>query len=121
MGGHIVAGHVDATGHVQSLERRAEFALLSIELPDTIAPLVAKKGSIAIDGVSLTVNEVGVNFFQCTAIPHTIAHTTLDQLGPGSIVNLEADVVARYLARLLSFQGQAPDERLKKALEAFFS
>ena len=103
LGGHLVSGHVDAVGEV--LERAAEGqgARLTISLPAAIAPLVAEKGSVAVDGVSLTVARAARDRFEVALIPETLARTTLGAAQPGTRVNLEADVVARHLARLAEF------------------
>jgi riboflavin synthase len=105
MGGHWVSGHVDAVGTV--LERAADgaFERWRFSLPLAIAPLVAVKGSIAIDGTSLTVNAVDSDSFAVTLIPHTLTHTTFAERGAGDSVNLEADLLARYAARVLEFAG----------------
>jgi len=103
LGGHIVAGHVDAVGELVSRAAEGQGARLRFTLPAAIAPLVAEKGSIAIDGISLTVATAGRDHFEVALIPETLARTTLGEARPGSIVNLEADVVARHVARLREF------------------
>ncbi len=100
LGGHLVAGHVDAVGELLARTAEGEGARLAFSLPAGIAPLVAEKGSIAIDGVSLTVAAAGRDRFEVALIPETLARTTLGQARPGTKVNLEADVVARHVARL---------------------
>jgi riboflavin synthase len=105
LGGHLVQGHVDAVGQVLSRAVEGQGARLRIALPAPIAPLVAEKGSIAVDGVSLTVAAVGRDWFEVALIPETLARTTLGGAQPGSPVNLEADVVARHVARLREFAG----------------
>jgi riboflavin synthase len=105
LGGHIVSGHVDGVGRVVSATQEGGSLRLVIAAGAEIAPYVAPKGSIAIDGISLTVNDVaddadgGVRF-GLNIIPHTAAVTTLDQIAPGRTVNLEIDVLARYLGRM---------------------
>ncbi|WP_395647369.1 riboflavin synthase [Terricaulis sp.] len=101
LGGHIVQGHVDGMGEVISVRQDGEGYRLSIRAPHTISHLIAQKGSIAIDGVSLTVNEVEGDVFGVLIIPHTWAVTTLSRLQAGDKVNLEADMMARYAARLI--------------------
>lgn len=109
LGGHLVFGHVDAVGEIVSILPEGQCYRLRFAMPETIAPLVAVKGSIAIDGISLTVNEVGADFFGSTIIPHTWAHTTLNERRPGDLVNLEADMLARYVARQLDWaRGEPP-------------
>ena len=101
MGGHMVSGHVDGVGHVISVTPEGDSRRFLIASPDGLHPLIATKGSVAVDGVSLTVNEVSENLFGFNAIPHTLQTTTLGKLGPGGRVNLEIDMLARYVARLL--------------------
>jgi riboflavin synthase len=103
LGGHLVQGHVDAVGEVLSRTPEGQGARLRISLPATIAPLVAEKGSIAVDGVSLTVAAVTRDAFEVALIPETLARTTLGAAVPGAEVNLEADVIARHVARLREF------------------
>ncbi len=105
LGGHIVTGHVDGVGHVVEVVPEGGSLRLTLEAPPGLAPLIAPKGSIAVDGVSLTVNVVDGASFGLNIIPHTARHTTLGTLGLGDAVNLEADVLARYLARLLEARG----------------
>jgi riboflavin synthase len=101
LSGHFVSGHVDATAHIVALREDARSLLLEIELPAPLAPYVVEKGSIAVDGVSLTVNTVARDRFGVTIIPHTRAVTIIDGYCPGTRVNLEADLIARYLRGLL--------------------
>jgi riboflavin synthase len=107
LGGHMVAGHVDAKGAILMRTPEGQGARLTVELPAAIAALVAEKGSVAIDGVSLTVARAHRDRFEVALIPGTLERTTLAETGPGVEVNLEADIVARHLARLLEF-GAAP-------------
>ncbi len=100
LGGHLVQGHVDAVGEVLRRAPEGQGARLTVSLPGPIAALVAEKGSIAIDGVSLTVARVSRTDFDVALIPETLARTTLGAALPGAKVNLEADVVARHVARL---------------------
>lgn len=104
LGGHIVAGHIDAVAEV--LEANPENASVRwrFRVPDGLARHVASKGSVALDGVSLTVNEVGPDSFGVNIIPHTAAHTTFGTLQPGDRVNFEVDTLARYVARLTEFR-----------------
>jgi len=103
LGGHLVAGHVDAVGELLSRVAEGQGARLAFSLPPGIAPLVAEKGSIAIDGISLTVAAAGRDRFEVALIPETLLRTTLGEARPGTTVNLEADVVARHVARLREF------------------
>jgi riboflavin synthase len=103
LGGHLVAGHVDGVGVVRAIQPVAEAGgsvMLDVEVPPALARFVAPKGSIAVQGVSLTVNAVDGARFGVNLIPHTLAVTTLGRLSPGARVNLEADLIARYVARL---------------------
>jgi riboflavin synthase len=101
LGGHLVQGHVDGVGRVTALEPLGGSARLEIEAPAELARYIARKGSIAVDGVSLTVNAVEGARFEVNVIPHTLAVTTLGRLAPGARVNLEVDLLARYAERLL--------------------
>jgi riboflavin synthase len=105
LGGHLVSGHVDGVGAVTAFEDLGGSWRLEIEMPAELARYVARKGSIAVDGVSLTVNAVAGNRFEVNIIPHTRAVTTLRRLAPGSPVNLEVDMTARYLERLVGERG----------------
>jgi riboflavin synthase len=100
-GGHFVQGHVDGAGAVLSVTQEGEGWRIVIRAPASLAGLIAPKGAITVDGVSLTVNGVTGDAFDVLIIPHTWAVTTLSQLQPGSSVNLEADMMARYVARIL--------------------
>ena len=101
LGGHLVSGHVDGVGEVRRFYQEARSWRLYVEAPGALARYIAEKGSICLDGVSLTVNGVSGNMFDLNIIPHTLAHTTLQACRPGRRVNLEVDVIARYLERLL--------------------
>ncbi len=101
MGGHIVSGHVDGVGEVMAVTPENESVRLRFRVPEKLAHFIAPKGSVAIDGVSMTVNEVEGHVFGVNVIPHTQEVTTLGRLKAGSRVNLEIDMLARYVARLL--------------------
>jgi len=101
LGGHLVSGHVDGVARVVAASEEARSVRLKIEVPAELARYIARKGSVAVDGVSLTINEVGDTVFGVNIIPHTQAVTTLGKLAVGSRVNLEVDQVARYLERML--------------------
>lgn len=100
-GGHIVSGHVDGVGRVSSIEPVDEAQRWRFEASPEVHRFVAVKGSIAIDGVSLTVNAIEASTFEVMLVPFTLSHTTLGRLRPGDPVNLEADVLARYVVRAL--------------------
>ena len=102
LGGHIVSGHVDGVGEVTSLSTDADSHRFSFSVPTDLSRQIAAKGSITIDGISLTVNEVGENTFGVNIIPHTMAVTSIGKKQIGDAVNLEVDMLARYVARLLN-------------------
>lgn len=108
LGGHIVQGHVDATAAIRSLTPHAQWTVLRIDLPASIADLVAFKGSIAVDGVSLTVSAVGDGWFEVSLIPETLTQTVLGTRTAGDRVNLESDVLARHVRRLLQQGADLP-------------
>ena len=100
--GHLVSGHVDGIGAVNSIEKDGDSVRIKIEVQGNIIKYIAKKGSICINGVSLTVNSVENNFFDVNIVPHTLSATTLGDLSLQSNVNIEIDQIARYVERLLS-------------------
>jgi len=102
LGGHLVSGHVDAIGIVVKFEPAGESFLLSVQTPQPLMRFLAHKGSITVNGVSLTVNQIAGDEFSVNLIPHTLAMTNLSELVPGMRVNLETDMLARYVARLLN-------------------
>ena len=112
LGGHIVSGHVDGVGEVVSLAQDARSVRFVVRVPDNLARYVAHKGSICIDGTSLTVNAVNGSEFDLNIIPQTMAETVFSEYRPGSSVNLEVDVIARYLERLLQGEGAASSDGL---------
>ena len=105
LGGHLVFGHVDGQGRLDAVFEEADSHRLRFSAPADLLPLIAVKGSIAVDGVSLTVNALQPDGFEVTIIPHTWRETTLGRLTPGDAVNLEADMLARYVARQLQTAG----------------
>lgn len=105
LGGHLVSGHVDCVGTVAARSSDARSVRLSIEIPKEYAHYVAKKGSVCVDGVSLTTNEVSANSFELNIIPHTAMATIIDDYRVGTLVNVEVDLMARYLERLMSKDG----------------
>ena len=104
LGGHVVMGHVDGLARILDVKIDGESRRFSFEVPEHLAPYIAPKGSIALDGVSLTVNEVSDNRFGVNIIPHTLTVTTWGAKTAGQSVNLEVDLFARYIARLLEFR-----------------
>ena len=102
LGGHLVSGHVDGVGQVLRFDPVGDNRLLEIEAPQSLAKYIARKGSITVNGVSLTTNSVSGATFSINLIPHTLEATTLGLLQPGSRVNLEIDLIARYVERMLN-------------------
>ena len=101
LGGHLVSGHVDGVGTVLDIQHDARAQRWRFAVPTTLSRYIAKKGSICVDGVSLTVNAVDIEGFEVALIPHTVAHTAFAQTAVGDAVNLEIDLLARYVERLL--------------------
>lgn len=106
IGGHLVSGHVDGVGEVITFEPVGESHLLIIRAPKKLAKYIARKGSITVDGVSLTTNKAKGRKFAINLIPHTVAVTTLKRLESGALVNLEVDLIARYVERMLGKPGK---------------
>ncbi len=107
LGGHLVSGHVDGVGDVLGFDPVGDNRRLEICAPSELARYIARKGSVTINGVSLTTNEVAGDIFTINLIPHTLENTTLKHLRPGSRVNLEVDLIARYCERLLNAEDNA--------------
>ena len=107
LGGHLVSGHIDGIAQVSSLTTDARSTRLAITVPESLARYIARKGSVAVDGVSLTVNDVTDSEFGVNIIPHTQAVTTLGRLKIGDRVNLEIDQVARYIERLAEYSAHS--------------
>jgi len=105
LGGHLVSGHVDCVGTVTAREKDARSMRLKIELPTEHARYMAKKGAVCVDGVSLTINEVSANTFEVNIIPHTAEETIIGDYSVGTAVNIEVDLLARYIERLLTHDG----------------
>jgi len=106
LGGHLLSGHVDGVGQIVRFEPVESSMLLSVRVPHPIARYIAVKGSVAIDGVSLTVNSVEKDTFSVNLIPHTLEHTSLKSLGIGSRVNIEVDQIARYVERMAQWNNE---------------
>ncbi|TCK28233.1 riboflavin synthase alpha chain [Ancylobacter aquaticus] len=104
LGGHIVQGHVDGVAQVLAREDLGETTRFTFDAPASLAPFIAIKGSVTLDGTSLTVNEVDATRFSCLLIPHTLANTTWNAVRKGGRVNIEVDMMARYAARLAEFR-----------------
>jgi len=117
LGGHLVSGHVDGVGEIVSRSIAGRSEQFKIKAPDELAKYIAKKGSICVEGISLTINAVNGAVFELNIVPHTLEETTLQNLNSGSKVNLEVDLIARYLERLVlgeqaanSDVGSGPDK-----------
>lgn len=115
--GHIVSGHVDGVGTVTEINQVKESFVIWIEAPTNLAKYIAPKGSVTVDGVSLTVNEVRGDAFRVNIIPFTAEHTTLARHAPGGAVNLEVDLIARYLERMLGVDGAGLAERVAQLVQ----
>ena len=118
LGGHLVSGHVDGVGNVESVQRDDIALVYRVSCAEEILRYIARKGSVAIDGISLTVCEVGDEYFTISEIPHTAAVTTLNERTVGSRVNIECDMIAKYLERLL-FPNRANGDERKPIDESF--
>ncbi len=113
LGGHMVSGHVDGIAHVDDRQFRGQAIEFWLSPPEELGRYIAHKGSITIDGVSLTVNEVQGHRFRLTIVPHTAGETTLVDLKAGDSVNIEVDLIARHLERLMSYGSQEQDSTPK--------
>lgn len=107
LGGHLVQGHVDGMGEIRSIEALQESIVVWVTVPQSLSRYVAAKGSICIDGVSLTVNEIDGNAFRVNLVPHTAEVTHMGEAKPGDTVNLEVDILAKYVERML-LTGEMP-------------
>lgn len=119
LGGHLVSGHVDCVGRVAVLRKDARSTRLDIELPSEFGRYVARKGSVCVDGVSLTINEVSGTRFGVNIIPHTAEKTIIRHYRQGTRVNIEVDLLMRYLERLVTASADADDALDRQRLEAF--
>ena len=120
LGGHIVSGHVDGVGLIRSKERSDNAIVVTIEAPPQVMRYIIAKGSIAIDGTSLTIVDYGTDWFSVSLIPPTAALTTVGLKEPGSKVNLEADVLGKYVAKLLGLQSDAEEKQAPSGLTMGF-
>jgi riboflavin synthase len=105
LGGHFVQGHVDAVGHVEDIRRDAEFHWVTVSFPPPLAPYIVQKGSIAVDGISLTVAGLGADRLDLMIVPYTMEHTNLGRIGIRDRVNLECDMVGKYVVRAAELAG----------------
>lgn len=118
LGGHLVSGHIDAIGRVISRERDGRSEHFVLSAPEQLLKYIAPKGSITVDGISLTANRVESNQIHLNIVPHTLGETTLARCRAGSQVNLEVDLLARYLERLLQSSDTPPSSQVTKTLLA---
>ena len=121
LGGHIVSGHVDGIGEVVDRRGDARSERFRIRAPKALAKYIAHKGSITVDGTSLTVNQVDGDIFDLNIVPHTLDHTVIGDYAAGTQVNLEVDVIARYLERLLMGEKAAESNHTGSLSEAFLA
>ena len=105
LGGHLTQGHVDATGAISSMQPEGDALLIRFQAPPQVMKYVVEKGFIAVDGISLTVTECDDSTFGVSVVKYTLEHTNLGWRGPGDVVNLEVDILAKYVEKLLSFRG----------------
>jgi len=108
LGGHIVTGHIDGIGIITERRQETDFLMLRIRVPESVSRYVVEKGSIAIDGISLTVNECSRDEIQMTLIPYTLQKTTLMEKNAGDAVNVEADILGKYVEKMLGRGGKKP-------------
>ena len=116
LGGHIVTGHIDAVGDIRTIRQTGEYTFVVIQASPEVLKYVVKKGSIAIDGISLTVNGVSPTFFSLAIIPHTLRVTSLKNKRVGDRVNIETDIIGKYVARLISMESGKGEGDLWKTL-----
>ena len=116
LGGHLVLGHVDGVGQVVAVREEGEAHWITVAFPDALAPLLVPKGSVAMSGISLTVAGLGEGTMDIMIVPFTWAHTNVAALRPGDVVNLEADVIGKYVVRALAVRGlgTGPDEEERR-------
>ncbi len=119
LGGHLVSGHIDGTAVAASIEPTGDFILIAFTAPDTLLKYIIDKGSVAIDGISLTVNECTDRGFSVMIIPHTFAHTTLSTRKAGDRVNIENDIIGKYVEKLLTTEDTKNGGITRDFLEKF--
>lgn len=120
LGGHIVSGHVDCMASLKEVKEVGDFTILIFSLPREYSRYVIEKGSITIDGISLTVNDCGEDYFSVSIIPHTLKETTLGDLSAGSQVNIEVDIIGKYVERLLQFGGPSATKTPTSSIDPRF-
>ena len=119
LGGHMVSGHVDAVAEIVSRKPLGDFVIFTFKVPEGLGRYIIEKGSITIDGISLTVNQIDAQTFSVSIIPHTLEITTLGKMGQGDMVNLEVDLIGKYVEQLLSVKPEEGDE-LRSAINPAF-
>lgn len=110
-GGHIVSGHIDGTGTIETITKDGNAFRYQIAAPQNIMRGIVEKGSVAVDGISLTVAGAGTDCFEVSVIPHTLGETILSGKRPGAVVNLENDIIGKYVERLLLFESREPEKK----------
>jgi len=120
LGGHLVSGHVDAMAAVKSRKELGDYTVFSFSLADSLGRYVIEKGSITIDGVSLTINSCGTGFFTVSVIPHTMKVTTLGELTAGTRVNMEVDIIGKYIEKLLISSPQENESPVNEGISSGF-
>ena len=118
LGGHLVSGHVDGVSELLSKEHKGSFTIFTFTVPAGLGRYIISKGSITIDGISLTVNQVDAKAFSVSIIPHTLGVTTLGQLSQGGKVNIEVDIIGKYVEKLLTHEQEEKSSRLNLAFLA---
>ena len=108
VGGHFVQGHVDATGRIEEIRHEAEFHRVTVTFPSSLAPYLVHKGSVAVDGISLTVAGLGETGFDVQIVPFTWEHTNLSRATTGAVVNVECDIIGKYVVRAMAVRGEGP-------------
>jgi riboflavin synthase len=117
LGGHLVTGHIDGVGRLVKKTPSGSSTIFTVEVPETLMRFIVEKGSVALDGISLTVNRCQESVFEINIIPHTYELTTLNMKKVGDILNIETDLIGKYVARLLGAQFQPATEEGKKGLD----
>ncbi|MBP1565770.1 MAG: riboflavin synthase [Oscillospiraceae bacterium] len=111
-GGHIVSGHIDGTGTITETKREENAVWVTIKAADNLMKYIIEKGSVALDGISLTVATVGNDFFKVSIIPHTASETTLLSKKPGDIINIECDIIGKYVEKLMAYRPEQNESRI---------
>lgn len=121
LGGHMVSGHVDAVAEIVSRKPLGDFVIFTFVVPEGLGRYIIEKGSITIDGISLTVNEIDGRTFSVSIIPHTLEITTLGKMGQGDLINLEVDLIGKYVEKLLSVKSEEDEGAVSAINPAFLA